>query len=172
MIINDQTRYKETLIGDILQSMTKLYVIIEDLDVKKYAPKDCINLIFVNNDGVYNIQNDKDNYEDMLKSAQWFGNRPLHMHWISQEKQEIKIGDVVYSGGKIIVVQDEAELHLINSCNLMGKNGFSKVIATTNSNLSKSVFTISLEDRQQYLNSQYDYVHIRDNGEAVSYHKN
>ena len=54
-------------------------------ELKEY--KDYINFLFKNEDGVYNIC---DNEEDIIKSNQWFNNRPVEVFVYSREMAEGK----------------------------------------------------------------------------------
>ena len=70
----------------------KLQVVTTPIDKSKISPLDSLGLLFKSNDNVYNIPN---NLEDVLKSAQLFGNTPQQFLLVSNE--EIKEGDVFLS---------------------------------------------------------------------------
>ena len=54
-------------------------------ELKEY--KDYINFLFKNEDGVYNIC---DNEEDIIKSNQWFNNRPVEAYVYTRNAQDGK----------------------------------------------------------------------------------
>lgn len=60
-----------------------------DLDITKLIPKNCVGLIFKNENGVYNIPT---TIEDVQKSHQWFGNTPQQILLLSEDEL-INTGD-------------------------------------------------------------------------------
>lgn len=65
------------------------YIVVKPIpteELKEYA--DYVGFLFKNQDGVYNIC---DTEEDIMKSNQWFNNRPVHSIMVSDEP--INFGD-------------------------------------------------------------------------------
>jgi hypothetical protein len=67
------------------------YIVVKSIptnELKEY--KDYVGFLFKNQDGVYNICNTE---EDIMKSNQWFNNRPVHSIVVNDDP--IKVGDKI-----------------------------------------------------------------------------
>lgn len=87
---------------------------IETEDLKYTAPKDFIGYLFLNTDGVYNILHE---IEDIIKSAQWFGNRPVDVILKHNDGSIIRINhqidrEMVFKtrGGKELSAENKAAI--------------------------------------------------------------
>lgn len=69
----------------------KANIVIIQFELNEIQPKDCVGLLFINSDGVYNIPR---NLEDVIKLNSFFKNMPQHVYLTNNEK--ISSGDIFF----------------------------------------------------------------------------
>ncbi len=89
---------------------TKKYTVV--LLPSPNAPKDCLGMVFKNNDGVLSILK---NLEDILKANQHFGAKPHHIHIISDDEID---GKMISNGKAIYLKEEDAYYKVIASSDM------------------------------------------------------
>lgn len=143
--------------------MSEVKVKIQKIDINTISPEECIGLLFVTKDVVYNIPQ---TVEDVVKSNGYFGNTPCYMHWITDGI--IEVNDAVYDtvNDAIGVVEKLPNSERIFAkvrfdrefyCDIEIKN-LKKVIGTSNMKLRDAsyAFPIHLKQLKEFVNKPCD----------------
>ncbi len=115
--------------------MIRYKIVLQSLNPLEITPKEALGLIFINENDVMSILT---NLEDVIKSAQWFGNKPYHTH-IIDTYVDVGNNDQVWlgNGSGVLKMTDKDMIDYLDSL----PNSTHKIVASTN----KSLGVINIE---------------------------